>query len=72
MFRGPAILGPKGAVVVDDIDANWAFRSFNQTTPGQFFLTCLAEPLRPDLRRFNKKGLFGIILKTSPLLLNES
>jgi hypothetical protein len=66
------ILRPKGAVVVDDIDANWAFRSFNQTTPGQFFLTCLAEPLRPDLRRFNKKGLFGIILKTSPLLLNES
>jgi hypothetical protein len=24
---------------------------------------CEAEPLRPDLRRFNKKGLFGIILK---------
>jgi hypothetical protein len=27
-------------------------------------LICTAEPLRPDLRRFNKKGLFGIILKT--------
>jgi hypothetical protein len=25
-----------------------------------------AEPLRPDLRRFNKKGLFGIILKQPP------
>jgi hypothetical protein len=34
---------------------------------GGFFwpppLICEAEPLRPDLRRFNKKGLFGIILK---------
>jgi hypothetical protein len=57
-------LGPNGAVVVDDVDANWAFRSFNQTVLGQYSLICEAEPLRPDLRRFNKKGLFGIILKT--------
>jgi hypothetical protein len=28
-------------------------------------LVCEAEPIRPDLRRFNKKGLFGIILKMS-------
>jgi hypothetical protein len=58
------ILGPKGAVVVDDVDANWGFRSFTDTVPGQFSLICTAEPLRPDPRRFNKKGLFGIILKT--------
>ena len=57
-------LGPKGLVVVDDIDANWAFRSFTQTVPGQVSLICTAEPLRADSRRFNKKGLFGIILKT--------
>jgi hypothetical protein len=57
-------LGPKGAVVVDDVDANWGFRSFTQAIPGQFSLICTAEPLRPDPRRFNKKGLFGIILKT--------
>ena len=57
-------LGPKGALVVDDVDANWAFRSFTETVPHQVSLTCTAEPLRPDLRRFNKKGLFGIILKT--------
>jgi hypothetical protein len=56
-------LAPKGAVVVDDVDANWGFRSFTQAVPGQFSLICEAEPLRPDLRRFNKKGLFGIILK---------
>ena len=59
-------LGPRGAVVVDDIDANWAFQSFTQTIPDQQSLICEAEPLRPDLRRFNKKGLFGIILKGLP------
>jgi hypothetical protein len=26
-------------------------------------MICEAEPMHPDLRRFNKKGLFGIILK---------
>ncbi len=57
-------LAPKGAIVVDDVDANWGFRSFTRTVPRQFSLICTAEPLRPDLRRFNKKGLFGIILKT--------
>ena len=57
-------LGPNGTVVVDDIDANWGFQSFTQTIPGQLSLICEAEPIRPDLRRFNRKGLFGIILKT--------
>ena len=57
------MLAPNGAVVVDDIDANWAFQAFTQTTPAQLSLICEAEPLHPDLRRFNKKGLFGIILK---------
>jgi len=59
------MLGPKGAVVVDDVDINWGFQLFSQTIPGQTSLIGEAEPLRPDLRRFNKKGLFGIILKTS-------
>ena len=58
------MLEPKGALVVDDVDANWGFQLFSQTIPGQVSLICEAEPLRPDLRRFNKKGLFGIILKT--------
>jgi len=26
-------------------------------------MICEAEPIHPDLRRFNKKGQFGIILK---------
>jgi hypothetical protein len=61
--RAWAALRPNGALVVDDIDANWGFRSFTQTFSGHQSMVCEAEPLRPDLRRFNNKGLFGIILK---------
>ena len=61
--RAWAAMAPKGALVVDDVDANWGFRSFTLTFPGQQSMIGEAEPLRPDLRRFNKKGLFGIILK---------
>ena len=56
-------LKPNGAIVVDDIDANWGFESFTQAFPGHPSIVCEAEPLHPDLRRFNKKGLFGVILK---------
>jgi hypothetical protein len=63
MDRAWVALSPKGAVVVDDIDANWGFHSFTQTFPAHKSLICEAEPLHPDLRRFNKKGLFGIVLK---------
>jgi hypothetical protein len=52
-----------GAIVVDDVDANWGFRSFTQTFSGHQSMICEAEPLHADLRRFNHKGLFGIILK---------
>jgi predicted O-methyltransferase YrrM len=58
-----AALRKGGAIVVDDIDLNRAFRSFTQTFSGHQSLVCEAEPIRPDFRRFNKKGLFGIILK---------
>lgn len=58
-----AVLRPGGALVIDDIDANWGFHSFNETFAGQPNLVCEAEPLRPDHRRFNGKGLFGIVLK---------
>jgi hypothetical protein len=58
-----AALRPGGAIVVDDIDANWGFRDFTETLSAGYSMTCEAEPLYPDLRRFNKKGLFGIILK---------
>ena len=58
-------LRPGGALVVDDVDANWGFRSFTQAFAAEQVLICEAEPLRPDTRRFNQKGLFGIILKQS-------
>jgi hypothetical protein len=61
--RAWAALRPGGAVVVDDVDANGGFQSFTQAYPGHPSFVCEAEPLHPDLRRFNKKGLFGIILK---------
>lgn len=60
-----AALRPGGAIVVDDIDANWGFRTFTEAFSGHQSMICEAEPIRPDLRRFNKKGLFGIILKGS-------
>jgi len=61
--RAWVALSPKGALVVDDIDANWGFRSFVETFTGHVSMVCEAEPLHPDLRRFNEKGLFGVILK---------
>jgi hypothetical protein len=56
-------MGANGALVVDDVDVNWGFQSFTQAFPGQRFMIGEAEPLHPDLRRSNKKGMFGVILK---------
>ena len=58
-----ATLRPGGAVVVDDIDTNRGLRTFKQVFSGHQSMICDAEPLRPDLRRFNNKGQFGIILE---------
>lgn len=58
-----AALRPGGTIVIDDIDVNWGFRRFLDAHPGHFSLVCEAEPLHPDRRRFNEKGLFGIIFK---------
>jgi hypothetical protein len=49
-------------LVVDDIDANYGFHTFTKTMPALPSLICGAEPVRPDVRRFNNKGMFGIIL----------
>jgi Methyltransferase domain len=61
--RAWAAMGTHGALVVDDIDVNWGFQSFTQAFPDQRSMIGEAEPLHPDGRRFNKKGLFGVILK---------
>jgi len=57
------VLRPGGAMVIDDIDSNWGFEEFLKTHDGYMPLICEAEPIKPDPRRFNGKGLFGIILK---------
>jgi predicted O-methyltransferase YrrM len=62
MSRAWPAVRPGGAMVVDDIDLNWAFHEFSETIAG-VMLIGEAEPIRPDTRRFNQKGLFGIILK---------
>lgn len=58
-----AALRPGSALIVDDIDANWGFRSFTQAFSGHQALVCESEPVRPDFRRSNNKGQFGIIVK---------
>ena len=57
------LLAPGGIVVVDDVDANSGFHTFIESFSIQNALVCDAEPLRPDNRRANKKGQFGIIIK---------
>lgn len=61
--RAWKMLRPGGAMVVDDIDSNWGFESFRRDHPGHTTFVCNAEPVRPDVRRFNHRGQFGIILK---------
>lgn len=54
-------LQPGGVIVIDDIDTNWGFHALMRQRPGDRFLVCQSEPVRPDLRRFDGKGLFGIM-----------
>jgi hypothetical protein len=61
--RAFAALRPGGAIVVDDIDANWGFHSFIHSLSTHTSMICEAEPLRADIRRFNNKGMFGLVLK---------
>jgi predicted O-methyltransferase YrrM len=55
-------LRPSGAMVVDDIDNSWAFHDFAQKVDA-VVLVAEAEPVRPDTRRFNEKGVFGVLMK---------
>jgi hypothetical protein len=57
------VLRAGGAMVIDDIDANWGFQIFTRTLGKSSWLVCEAEPERPDHRRFNGKGSFGVVLK---------
>jgi hypothetical protein len=59
------VLKPGGAVVVDDMDVNYGFRSFTDEAEPALALVCEAEPIQPDPRRFNQKGLFGVAFKAA-------
>jgi hypothetical protein len=59
-------LNAGGALVVDDIDANNGFHVFTQRPGLGTTLIAEAEPVRPDTRRSNQKGWFGIILRPAP------
>ena len=61
--RAWAAMAANGALVVDDIDVSWGFRSLTQAIADKQFMIGEAESLHPDLRRFNVKRLFGVILK---------
>jgi hypothetical protein len=58
-----AALRPGGAIVVDDIDANWGFQIFCERMPLARAWICQSAPIRPDHRREDNKGKFGVILK---------
>jgi hypothetical protein len=61
-------LRPGGAIVVDDIDSNWGFHNLLQAHPHLHMIVCESEPLRPDVRRANGKGLFGVIIKEREIM----
>ncbi len=63
MERAWSALRPGGALVVDDVDVNGGFEAFSRAFSPSQSLICDAEPICPDLRRFNNKGLFGIMVK---------
>ncbi|HEX4112951.1 MAG TPA: class I SAM-dependent methyltransferase [Stellaceae bacterium] len=52
-----------GYIVVDDIDTNRAFRDFLASHPEATALVCQSQPIRPDLRRPDQRGIFGIVRK---------
>lgn len=57
-------LRPGGVIIVDDIDANPAFQKFCESHTNHAAFVCTAEPLGPDARRSNQKGMFGILCKS--------
>jgi len=57
-------LNQGGVMVVDDIDLNSGFAAFAAAHSTYPSFVSEAEPISPDTRRFNQRGLFGIVVKT--------
>jgi hypothetical protein len=58
-------LRPGGALVVDDVDVNNGFHRFCEAVGCDRAWVCEAEPVRPDERRANRKGYFGVVMKAA-------
>lgn len=56
-----SLLAPGGYAIIDDIDTNWGFDALMREHPDERFLVCQSQPIRPDPRRVDGKGLFGIM-----------
>src|SRR5882724_9465148 len=54
------MLRPGGAIVVDDIDANDGFHSFNRDLPGHPSFVCEAEPFTKIRDALTKKACSGL------------
>jgi hypothetical protein len=65
--RAWGALGTDGVILADDIDVNRGFESFRRSFGGYQALVCHAEPLDPDPTRQDRRGVFGVIVKTSRL-----
>ncbi len=55
------VLKPGGFIILDDIDTNWGFHALTEQRAHDDFVICQSEPVRPDRRRFDDRGLFGVI-----------
>jgi predicted O-methyltransferase YrrM len=54
-------LRPGGFIVIDDIDTNWGLHTLMAAPRGSRTLVCQSEPVVPDRRRFDDRGLFAVI-----------
>ena len=58
-----AVLTPRGAAIVDDVDLNCGFHAFRRAYPEALAFVGRAEPLKPDLGRQEDTGVVAIALK---------
>ena len=63
--HGWAALREGGFVLVDDVDTNDGFCNFMAAHSTYPSMICQSEPIHPDLRRADQRGLFGFAQKSN-------